>query len=177
MRTWIMATWQSMGQPHPYDHPYGAPWSLGAAQAQMDAIAAALMPLGWSAAGRLQVPSIEIEETDSALVITAFLPGVDPRAVRVRASARALTFSGQRQSGYRSPLAAGLGLNYFQQTVPLPMPVLDRHMQVAYQAGAIVVTLPKQRPWLQQVFRGWQRARAWLGQTLTAWGRRLLEDR
>jgi HSP20 family protein len=169
-----MATWQSSSQQPPGQQSM---WSLGAAQAQMDAIAAALMPLGLSASGRVQVPSIEIENTAEALVVTAFLPGVEPQAVQVRASRKSLTFSGQRQSGYRSPLLQGLGINYFQQTVPLPARVCDRQVQVAYRAGAIVVTLPKERGWAQRIGLGWQRTRAWLGQTFKAWGQRLLEDR
>lgn len=150
-------------------------WSLGAAQAQMDAIAAALMPLGLSASGRVQVPSVEIEETADAIVVTAFLPGVEPQAVQVRATKKSLTFSGQRQSGYRSPLIQALGINYFQQTVPLPAAVIDRQVQVAYRAGAIVVTLPKVKGWGQRLLQSWQRTR--LGQALKAWGQRLLEDR
>lgn len=135
-------------------YPQPPIWSLGAAQAQMDAIAAALMPLGISASGRTQLPSVQIETTADALIVTAFLPGVDPQAVRVRASNKTLTFSGQRQSSHRSPLV--LGLNYFHHTVPLPERVRDRQMQVAYQSGAIVVTLPLVRGWRQRLEQGWQ---------------------
>ncbi|WP_083886995.1 Hsp20/alpha crystallin family protein [Nodosilinea nodulosa] len=152
-------------------------WNLGAAQAQMEAIAAALMPLAVAPSGRVQVPSIEIENTPTALIVTAFLPGVDPKAVNVRATGKSLTFSGQRQSGYRSPLVQSLGINYFQQTVPLPERVRDRQMQVAYHQGAIVVTLPKPQGWSQRLGQGWQRARNWLGRSLKNLGQRLLEDR
>lgn len=152
-------------------------WSLGAAQAQMNAIAAALMPLGLSASGRVQVPSVEIEDTAEALVVTAFLPGVEPQAVQVRATKTSLTFSGQRQSGDRRSLVQALGINYFQQTVPLPAAVIDRQMQVAYRNGAIVVTLPKRKGWGQRLRQGWQQTRVRLGQVLKAWGQRLLEDR
>ena len=169
-----MVTGQSSSQQSPFQ---SSMWNLGAAQTQMDAIAAALMPLGMSASGRVQLPSVEIENTAEDLIVTAFLPGVDPQAVEVRASRNSLTFAGQRQSGYRSPLLQGLGINYFQQTVPLPVRVCDRQVQVAYRSGAIVVTLPKERGWAQRLGQGWQRTRAWLGQTLKAWGQRLLEDR
>lgn len=168
-----MASWQSSSQPPNAQ----SLWSLGAAQAQMNAIAAALMPLGLSPTGRVQLPSIEIEDTANALVVTAFLPGVEPQAVQVRATGKSLTFSGQRQSGYRSPLIQSLGINYFQQTVPLPERVLDRQVQVAYRGGAIVVTLPKAKGWGQRLMQGWQRARVGLGRLLKTWGQRLLEDR
>jgi HSP20 family protein len=143
----------------------------------MDAIAAALMPLGVSPSGRVQVPSIEIETTADALVVTAFLPGVDPQAVQVRATQTSLTFSGQRQSGHRTSLLQNFGINYFQQTVPLPERVIDRQVQVAYQQGAIIVTLPRRKGWSQRLARGWQRLRYSLGQSLKALGQRLLKDR
>lgn len=151
-------------------------WNLGAAQAQMEAIAAALMPLSMAPSGRVQVPSVEIENTPEALIVTAFLPGVDPAAVDVRATGKSLTFSGQRQSGYRTPLVQSLGINYFQQTVPLPEPVVDRQMQVVYRQGAIVVTLPRRKGWSQRLMQSWQRARTWLGRSLKALGQKLLDD-
>ncbi|MFH7244010.1 MAG: Hsp20/alpha crystallin family protein [Spirulina sp.] len=127
-------------------------WDLTAAQAQLDAITAALMPLDVAPSGRVQVPSVELQETDDAILVTAFLPGVDPRAVQVRASANGITFFGQRQSGYHHPLGIGIGINHFQHSVPLPAPVQDRAMQVAYAQGAIVVTLPKRKPLWQRTW-------------------------
>ncbi|WOD39465.1 Hsp20/alpha crystallin family protein [Nodosilinea sp. E11] len=156
---------------------FASPWSLEAAQAQMDAIAAALMPLGRSASGRVQVPSVEIEDTAAALIVTAFLPGVDPQAVRVRATPTSLTFSGHRQSSYGNALMQSLGINYFQQTVPLPARVIDRQVQVAYRQGALVVTLPKHRGWRQRLLQGWQQAKVGLGRSLQGWGQRLLDAR
>ncbi|MGB3308256.1 MAG: Hsp20 family protein [Nodosilinea sp.] len=168
-----MVTWQSSSR----QSSQSPIWGLGAAQAQMDAIAAALMPLGVSPSGRVQVPSVEIETTADAVVVTAFLPGVDPQAVQVRATQTSLTFSSQRQSGHRTSLLQNFGINYFQQTVPLPERVLDRQVQVAYQQGAIVVTLPRNKGWGQRLALGWQRLRCSLGQSLQTLGQRLVEDR
>lgn len=172
-----MATRQSSEQQSSQSPIWPPIWSLGAAQAQMDAIAAALMPLDIAPSGRMQVPAIEIDDTPDRLVVTAFLPGVDPRAVQVRATGRSLTFSGQRQSGYRSSVIQSFGINYFQQTVPLPVRVSDRQMQVAYSDGAIVVTLPKPGGWRQRLAQSWQQAKVRLGRSLKTWGQRLLEDR
>lgn len=127
-------------------------WDLAAAQAQLDAITAALMPLDVAPSGRVQVPSVEIQDSGDAVIVTAFLPGVDPQAVQVRASATGITFFGQRQSSYRSPVSFGLSLNQFQHSVPLPTPVQDGAMQVSYGQGAIVVTLPKRKALWR---RGW----------------------
>lgn len=127
-------------------------WDLAAAQAQMNAISAALMPLDIAPSGRVQVPSVELQETPDHILVTAFLPGVDPQQVQVRASATSLTFFGQRQRAYHRPLHYGISLNHFQHTVPLPAPVQDRSVQVTYAQGAIIVSLPKRRPlW----WKGW----------------------
>lgn len=172
-------------------------WTLAAAQAQHDAIAAALMPTAWSPSGRLQVPAIELQETADTLVVIAFLPGIQPEAVQVSATPTTLTFFGQRPWGDRHPLGYGLGLRQFQQTVGLPVRVRDDNVQVAYDQGAVVVTLPKAKapwsawmaspnsePWTsdwqhqrQRLAQGWRRSKGWLGRTLRTWGDRLLEER
>ncbi|MGB3138690.1 MAG: Hsp20/alpha crystallin family protein [Nodosilinea sp.] len=164
-------------QRSPFQSPFfqQSMWNLGAAQTQLEAIAAALMPLGVAPSGRTQVPSVEIETTADALIVTAFLPGVEPEAVQVRVTEKSLTFSGQRQSGHRSSLLQTLGINYFQQTVPLPERVINRQVQVAYQSGAVVVTLPRVKGWGQRLSQGWQRSRLWLGQSIQSLGQRFLD--
>ncbi len=185
-----MRSWQSM-------------WDLDMAQAQMEAITSALMPVGLSSSGRLQLPSVELQETSDAIIVTAFLPGVDPQDVQLRVSPRSLTFYGRRQSGYRSPFAYGLGIDQFQQTIPLPARVLDRQTQVTYRQGAIVVTLQKAKGfwsgWAQPTYEtepslhdwtlmddlrhqgrrignGWRQFKHWLGHRLQRFGDQLLRN-
>jgi HSP20 family protein len=186
-----MTSWQSI-------------WDLGMAQAQRDAITSALMPVGLSPSGRLQVPSIELQETADSIVVTAFLPGIEPQDVQLKVTPRSLTFYGQRQTAYRSSLIQGVGFNQFQQTIPLPVKVQDRQTQVAYRQGAIVVTLRKARgfwagwaapapeensslhDWTlmddirhqgQRLSQGWRQFKHWLGHRLQRFGNRLLSDR
>ena len=183
-------SWQSM-------------WNIGLAQAQMEAITSALMPVGLSTIGRMQLPSVELQETSDAVVVTAFLPGVDPRDVQLRITPHSLTFYGQRQTGYRNTFAYGLGLDQFQQTIPLPARVRDHQTQVAYRQGAIVVTLQKAKgfwsgwsqpsatglsqghDWTlvddlrhqgQRLGQGWRRFKHWLGHRLQRFGNQLLND-
>jgi HSP20 family protein len=185
-----MTSWQSI-------------WDLDMAQAQMEAVTSALMPVGLSSSGRLQLPSIEMQETTDSIIITAFLPGVAPEDVQLRVSPRALTFYGQRQTDYRSPFAYGMGFDRFQQTIPLPARVRDRQTQVAFRQGAIVVTLqkatsfwsgwakptPDSEPSLQdwtlmdemrhrgkRIAKGWRQFRHWLGHRLQQFGNQLLRD-
>lgn len=178
-------------------------WDLGVAQAQMDAITSALMPVGLSSSGRLQLPSVELQETADTVVVTAFLPGVDPRDVQLRVTPRSLTFYGRRQTDYRHSFAYGMGLDQFQQTIPLPTKIQDRQTQVAYRQGAIVVTLQKERGlwsgWSQpgsqtdlscqdwtlldemrypvrRIGQGWQQLKRWLGHRLQQLSNQLLKD-
>jgi len=176
--------------------PWPSIWNvditLAAAQAQHDAVANALLPWAIPPSGRLQLPSVEIKENPDSLVITAFLPGVTPQQVKVRATGRSLTFFGQRQLAYPLGWGYGGGLSYFQQTIDLPSPVRDRDMLVAYRQGALVVTLPKQRglwgwldriatsPWRRSLadrwVQGWRGLRRWAGQRLGQWSDFLLTD-
>lgn len=155
-----MTSWQSL-------------WNLGMAQAQMEAIASALIPTDRSPSGRLQLPSIELQETADTVTVTAFLPGVDPRDVQLRVTPRSLTFYGKRQTEYRSAFIDSLGIGQFQQTIPLPAKVLDRQTQVAYRQGAIVVTLHKAKGF----WSGWRSWKHWLGHRLQQFGHQLLNDR
>jgi len=179
-------------------------WELGMAQAQRDAITSALMPVGLSSSGRLQLPSIELQETADSLIVTAFLPGVHPQDVQLKVTPQSLTFYGKRQTAYRIPRVQGVGLNQFQQTIPLPAKVQDRQTQVTYRQGAIVVTLQKARgfwsswagpapdensslhDWTlmdemrhqgQRLGQGWRQFKHWLGHRLQRFGNRLLRDR
>ena len=138
-------------------------WDLAAAQAQLEAISAALMPLDIAPSGRVRVPSVELQETSEQVIVTAFLPGVsDPRSVQVRASATGLTFLGQRMSGYHHPWSDSLSINHFQHSVPLPVPVQDGAMQVSYSQGAIVVTLPKRKSLWQKGFEALRNGFHWV---------------
>lgn len=185
-----MTSWQSL-------------WDLGMAQAQMDAVASALLPVSMSTSGRMQLPSIELQETAKEVVVIAFLPGVEPQDVQLRVTPRSLTLFGQRRTGYRSPLSYGLGINQFQQTVPLPAKVNDSQTQVAYRQGAIVITLQKaggfwsgwshsmpgsdtsRQDWTladevrhqgQRLSTGWRQFKHWLGHRLQRFGNQLLKD-
>lgn len=162
---------------------------LAAAKLQRDMVMAALAPFNFPTSGRLQVTSMEIQETPETLTVTAFFPGVDPKTVEVRATQRSLTFLGQQQT--RSPY--GSTVSHFQQSLTLPGPVKDRDTQVSYQTGgALVVTLPKQTGfWRQLAEIGWawkgmgsRRIRPWfdqlqrqLGYRLRRWSDRLLVEK
>ncbi|MFM7471284.1 MAG: Hsp20/alpha crystallin family protein [Nodosilinea sp.] len=165
---------------------------LAAAQLQRDRVMAALAPFSFSTSGRLQVTSIEIQETPEALTVTAFFPGVDPTTVDVRATPRSLMFLGQQSIPNTESYLYSWTMRPFQQSLVLPVTVRDRQIQVSYQTGgALVVTLPRQigfwRP-LEELSRKWQQGIGWrigpwlrqvkkqLGQRLRQWSDLLLGE-
>ncbi|MBD2257750.1 Hsp20/alpha crystallin family protein [Pseudanabaena sp. FACHB-2040] len=181
-----------------------SPWSpmesLGPNYQHMAALWSALAPLDGFASQA--VPSLELRETEDSLLITVTLPGQDLRDVQVQATPHSLMLVGQQQRGYQDRYGYSAGYAQFQHTIPLPVPVQDDQMQVAFQGELLVVTLPKAR---QQPFwrsptqklgtaledwtlidevkhqghrlgRGWRQFKQWLGRQLHRIGDLLLQD-
>ncbi|MBU6228863.1 MAG: Hsp20/alpha crystallin family protein [Cyanobacteria bacterium REEB459] len=159
---------------------------LAAVQGQQNGVMTAVNPFGISDSGRLQVTSIEIQQTPEALLVTAFFPGVDPTTVEVQATQRSLTFLGHQPI----PYLYGGAIRPFHQSLALPAAVWHRHIQVSYQTGgALVVTLPRQTGFwrrLTAMAGAWQegmishlnrrlnQVKKRLGQRLRRWSDRLL---
>ncbi|PSN19793.1 hypothetical protein C7271_05475 [filamentous cyanobacterium CCP5] len=130
-------------------------------------------------------PAIELRETADEIVVTACLPGVDPRDIQVQADDRSLVFYGQQRRQLRNHYRYTTSYEQFQHVIPLPAAVSDRQMQVAYRGDRLIVTLPKASQPLRSVAqnlqaqgqtlrRYWQQAKTWLGHRLQAWAERLL---
>jgi HSP20 family protein len=178
-----------------------SPWSpmgsLGPHYQNMAALWSALAPFDGFASQALS--SLELRETEDSLVVTALLPGLDLRDVQVEATPYSLTLLGQHRYCDRSGYSAGYG--QFQQTIPLPVPVQDDRVQVAFQGEMLIVTLPKARQafwrsptqrlgnapenWTlvdevkhqgRRLGRSWQQFKQWLGRQLHRLGDRLLQD-
>lgn len=185
--------------------PYWSPlWRLSDVESQLNAVRTALMPMATIRAGRAQLPSIELQDRDDTLVVTAFLPGVDPQDVVVRVSRQAVSFSGLQRTEYWPVNGYGLAMRQVEQTLPLPVAVDDHQSQIALRDGAVVVTLQKARSsgksWGQR-FRDhpfnlsfdrslgatarsqgqrlgmfWRQARRWLGRQCQQLSQWLLEE-
>ncbi|MCG8693444.1 MAG: Hsp20/alpha crystallin family protein [Minwuiales bacterium] len=92
-------------------------------------------------------PSIDVSETDSAIQVTAELPGVDEKDVEVNLTDGVLTIKGEKKSEKEDK-----GKDYhlveraygaFQRDIPLPYDIDTEKVDAKYAKGVLTVTLPK----------------------------------
>lgn len=92
-------------------------------------------------------PSIDVEETEQAYVVTAELPGIAEKDIELSLADNALTLSGEKRSeheekdGGRRYTERSFGR--FSRTIPFPAEVDADKVQAACRNGVLTVTLPK----------------------------------
>ncbi|MEO0052870.1 MAG: Hsp20/alpha crystallin family protein [candidate division WOR-3 bacterium] len=92
-------------------------------------------------------PPLDIEETEDAIVVRTWLPGMNKEYIRVSLSGDTLTISGERKfesekknrTYYRQERIYGK----FQRTVTLPAEVEGDKAKASYKAGVLELVLPK----------------------------------
>jgi HSP20 family protein len=104
--------------------------------------------LAWSGRGDWEVaPAMDMVEKDDAYEITAELPGLDGKAVRITLSRGYLTIEGEKQEQkeqrekeyYLSERRYGS----FQRKVRVPEDVDSDRIDASFSQGVLTVTLPK----------------------------------
>jgi len=104
----------------------------------------------WSGKGRdgaAWMPAVDIEETEQAYLVSADLPGVDQKDVKVSLENQMLSIRGERRAEtdesrkgrHRVERAWGV----FERTFTLPHTVDAEHVKAAYKDGVLTITLPK----------------------------------
>ncbi|MBD2041320.1 Hsp20/alpha crystallin family protein [Microcoleus sp. FACHB-672] len=100
-----------------------------------------------SQSGISWAPAIELQNTETALILRAEVPGVEAKDLDVRVSRQAVEISGQyqqkqtdNQGRYRTEFRYG----NFQRVIQLPMPVLNEQLQAELKDGILTLTLPKE---------------------------------
>jgi HSP20 family protein len=96
---------------------------------------------------RFWAPSVDITEEDDKLVITAEIPGVDKKDVRINLHDNVLTIEGEKNRTveenqdkfYRCERSYGK----FSRSFTLPSKVNAEKIEAAYKDGILTVTLPK----------------------------------
>jgi len=98
---------------------------------------------GWDAFS----PRVDVAETDSEIVVSAELPGLDDEDIEVSLARGLLTISGEKKQEKEKK-----GRNYyrversygsFQRSVALPSEVDTDKVDAAFQKGVLTITLPK----------------------------------
>jgi len=93
------------------------------------------------------VPSVDVRETDTAVVVTAELPGLSEEDITVELTDEGLTISGEKKTqeteereGYtRTERSFGS----FQRFVAIPVKVEEGNATAEFKRGVLTVTLPK----------------------------------
>ena len=92
-------------------------------------------------------PRVDVRETDTAVVVTAELPGLSDDDIHVELTDEGLTLRGEkrteakeeREDYFRSERSFGS----FQRFIPVPVQVQDEKATAEFQKGILTVTLPK----------------------------------
>jgi HSP20 family protein len=96
------------------------------------------------------IPAIELQETDTELLLKAQLPGIEPSELEIQASENAVFLSGEnrerhqhdKQDIFRSEFHYGR----FKRVVPLPIPIQRERVTAAMAGGLLTLTMPKAIP-------------------------------
>ena len=92
-------------------------------------------------------PKLDVSETKDALVVTADMPGVEPKEIEIGLTGDLLTLKGEKEKrieekeerSHRVERTYGA----FLRSVRLPMAVDGSKVTATFKNGVLVVTLPK----------------------------------
>ena len=93
----------------------------------------------------LFVPALDTEVRDGKLVVTADLPGIDPKSVDVSVSGDRLTIQGERKAE-REETEAGrfyreVRYGRFERSVRLPGPIDPDSVTASYRNGVLEISM------------------------------------
>ncbi|HEY9691455.1 MAG TPA: Hsp20/alpha crystallin family protein [Oculatellaceae cyanobacterium] len=100
---------------------------------------------------------IEIEETDSSILVRAEVPGIDPKNLDVEVSPYAVYITGEnryeKQSEDRGYVRSQLSYSKFQRVIPMPAEVKPQQVKTELKNGVLTLNLPKLDSGDQQVYK------------------------
>lgn len=104
-------------------------------------------PMGSAVTDRVWAPAVDMYETKDAVVVSAELPGLNEKNIRLSITGDVLTIHGERQwnderreaSHYRQERWFGK----FERMLSLPVPVETGQIKAIYREGVLTITLPK----------------------------------
>lgn len=104
-------------------------------------------PIGtWNGNGRI-LPDIDLAETDKDIVITAELPGVDPKEVDVSLQGDMIIIRGekksQRDEKKESYQFAERTYGVFERVMTVPKGIDSSKIKAEFDKGVLKVTMPK----------------------------------
>lgn len=95
--------------------------------------------------GKKWFPRITVGESNSEVKVTANLPGIDPRNIKLDVRDTRITLSGftEREKKDRHPLRYEHAYAEFKREIYLPTRVNPTDAHATYRDGAVIITIPK----------------------------------
>jgi HSP20 family protein len=92
-------------------------------------------------------PAIELQETDSEILLKAQIPGIEAKDLDIQVTQDAVSITGEKQEEakteekgmFRSEFRYG----QFQRLIPLPASVNNEQVKSEFKNGVLTLTLPK----------------------------------
>jgi HSP20 family protein len=102
-----------------------------------------LADIGWQGL----TPTVDIEETDKGVVVTAELPGLDEKDFEVTLTGDVLTIKGEKKAEHEQRQGDAYYMERrfgsFSRSVRLPFEVKDEKVAATYDKGVLTLHVPK----------------------------------
>lgn len=97
---------------------------------------------------RTFTPSINVTENDSAIEVTAELPGMEEDDIDLTLARQGLTIRGEKREEQeeegKNYYTRERSYGYFRRSIPVPMDAIDQdNVEATFDKGILTVTLPK----------------------------------
>jgi HSP20 family protein len=93
------------------------------------------------------VPSMDFQETDNAYVLTAEMPGIDPKDVEVSVRNGLLELKGEKkeekESGQSGASWTERRYGAFHRQIPLDQEIKEDEVKATYKNGVLRIEVPK----------------------------------
>ncbi len=102
-------------------------------------------------------PALELENTDTAFILRAELPGLDVKDLAIEVTAEQVAIRGERKTESRQEekgiLHSEFSYGSFERLVRLPAKVNNGAVQADYRDGILTLTLPKREEDVHRVVK------------------------
>jgi HSP20 family protein len=103
------------------------------------------------------MPAIELQETETKLVLKAQLPGIEPSELDIQVSENAVFLSGEHQerhkTGEKGLFRSEFHYGQFKRVIPLPTSIHREQVTAEMASGLLTLTMPKASPTLPNLVK------------------------
>jgi HSP20 family protein len=103
------------------------------------------------------MPAIELQETETEMILKAQLPGIEPEELDIQVSENAVFLSGEHQEQKKTTekgiFRSEFHYGQFKRVVPLPIAIQREQVKAEMVAGLLTLTMPKATPTLPNVVK------------------------